>query len=112
MNEHASSERSIFEAAIALGTPHERAAYLDGACGGDGALRREVEALLAAHDRLGGLPTSPAGGAAAGERPGAEVGPYRLLGPLGEGGFGMVYLAEQQRPVRRRVALKLVKPGM
>src|SRR5262245_16789887 len=114
------SERSIFEAAFELGSPEERAAYLDQACRGNEGLRAEVEALLAAHERLGSFPpaacaASPmaaAEEAAVSERPGTVIGPYRLMEQIGEGGMGLVFVAEQQEPVRRKVALKLIKPGM
>ncbi|HXH82842.1 MAG TPA: serine/threonine-protein kinase, partial [Candidatus Tectomicrobia bacterium] len=103
----------LFAAAADL-APSERAAYLDRACGDDDALRREVEMLLE-HDAragdsfLGGI----AGDAHAREPlPTPCIGPYKLLGLIGEGGFGSVYLAEQTAPVRRRVALKVVKLGM
>jgi WD40 repeat protein/serine/threonine protein kinase len=119
MTDHPPSERSIFESAIEKGSAAERAAYLDEACGGDRGLREGVDALLAAHDRLGGA--HPAARAAcpattvnqlAGQGPGAVVGPYKLLEQIGEGGFGVVFMAEQSQPVRRRVALKVLKPGM
>jgi serine/threonine protein kinase/tetratricopeptide (TPR) repeat protein len=111
---------SIFDAAVELATPGERAAYLDAACGRDAQLRAEVEDLLA-HDGAAGsfldLPAGRARPAAAGsppvrEGPGTVIGPYRLLEQIGEGGMGLVFVAEQQRPVRRQVALKVIKPGM
>src|SRR5262245_22598329 len=104
----------IFGEALDCATPSEQAAYLDRACGDDSALRGRVEALLRAHQRAGqflqGTPATFERGQA--EAPGTLLGPYRLLEPLGEGGFGIVYRAEQQQPVRRRVALKVLKPGM
>jgi serine/threonine protein kinase/WD40 repeat protein len=107
------SERSIFEAAIEKATPAERAAFLDQACGTDPDLRRDVEALLAAHERLGGhaltadtLACSTTGPAD------TAIGPYQLLERIGEGGFGVVFLAEQRAPIWRNVALKVLKPGM
>src|SRR5262245_16131524 len=118
MADQPKSERSIFLAAIDEPSPAERAALLDRACGGDERLRAGVEALLAAHDRLGGVapdtddgpPTDDAPAVA--ERPGIVVGPYKLLQPLGQGGMGTVWMAEQAQPVQRQVALKLIKPGM
>jgi hypothetical protein len=111
---------SIFEAVVELATPAQRAAYLDAACGPDRQLRAEVEELLRHDDAAGSFldppaRPDPAGTAeepAAGERPGTMVGPYKLLERIGEGGFGVVFLAEQTRPVRRKVALKVLKPGM
>ncbi len=90
----------------------ERAAYLDRACGSDPALRQRIEALLAAeHAAENFLEHSPAA-AIPGEKPGDWIGRYKLLEQIGEGGCGVVYLAEQLEPVRRRVALKIIKPGM
>jgi serine/threonine protein kinase len=109
--------RSIFQGAIEE-DPQAREAFLDGACGDDGELRARVERLLEAHQALGSIhfhPT-PEPSANAGERssegPGSVIGPYMLLEAIGEGGMGTVYLAEQEWPVRRRVALKIIKPGM
>src|SRR5205823_399495 len=96
----------------------DRAAYLDAACAGDADLRRRVEALFAAHAAAGNFLEAadgtgayvsaslpPAGGT-------IIVGRYKLLERIGEGGMGDVYVAEQTEPVRRKVALKLIKPGM
>jgi WD40 repeat protein/serine/threonine protein kinase len=112
-------EEALFAAALERPTPAERAAYLDGACGDDAALRARVEALLAAHEATGGaLDVPPAGlpattpGRPITEGPGTVIGPYKLLQQIGEGGMGVVYMAEQQQPVRRTVALKIIKPGM
>ncbi len=93
----------------------ERAAFLDRVCNGDFALRARVEALLAGFDRAGqfleqplaGNPTRPLD-----EQPGDIIGPYTLIEKIGEGGCGAVYLAEQKSPIRRRVALKIIKLGM
>ena len=111
------SDESIFAAALGKATGAERRAFLDEACGRDEALRRRVERLLEADDQTAGIlergpdgltgPHEPPG-----ERPGDRVGPYKLLQQIGEGGMGVVYMAEQQEPVRRRVALKIIKPGM
>src|SRR5688572_7405866 len=96
-----------------------RAAYLDNACAGNDALRRSVEALLRAHERPAGILESPptsgeitAAPPLPSERIGSTVGPYKLLEQIGGGGMGVVYMAEQLRPVRRKVALKIIKPGM
>src|SRR5262249_50293096 len=119
MPDRALSEKSIFEAAIEQASPAERVAYVDQVCAGNLRLRREVEDLLAVHDRLGGIhgnghPHDP--GATVdrppAEHPGTVIGPYKLLQQIGEGGMGVVYMAEQQAHVRRKVALKVIKPGM
>jgi serine/threonine protein kinase/WD40 repeat protein len=112
-------QREIFLKALEKPTSAERAAYLDGACGNDAALRAEVELLLQ-HHTAGGFLESPAAGLAQTvhaesgplERPGMMVGRYKLLQQVGEGGCGVVYMAEQEEPVRRRVALKVIKLGM
>jgi serine/threonine protein kinase len=112
----AKSEQSIFLAALDLATPAERLAYLKGACGADAALMANVQALLAAHDKGGFLAMAPLEGTVdyrpITEGPGAVIGQYKLMEQIGEGGFGLVFVAEQQHPVRRKVALKVVKPGM
>jgi eukaryotic-like serine/threonine-protein kinase len=96
--------------------PEARAAYLEQACGSDLELRQCVERLLASHTADGSfmkLPDCDATlDAAPTERPGTVIGPYKLLEQIGEGGFGIVYMAEQERPIRRKVALKIIKPGM
>jgi WD40 repeat protein/serine/threonine protein kinase len=113
------NERSIFLAALDIADPAERAAYVAEACGGDAGLSGQVAELLEAHRQPGAFMGRPAPDlfttAAAGvpaECPGAVVGPFKLLEQIGEGGFGVVFMAEQARPVRRRVALKMLKPGM
>jgi WD40 repeat protein/serine/threonine protein kinase len=110
---------AVFFAALEKGSPEERVAYLDGACTGDPDLRRRVEKMLAAQDRAGSFLEQPAAGAVATvdepavtEGPGTVLGSYKLLEQIGEGGFGVVFLAEQTQPVRRKVALKILKPGM
>src|SRR6516165_2782836 len=114
MNEH-----ELFAAALEIDGPAERSAYLDRACGSDDALRARVEALLRAHEQAGSfLAARPVAGSAtldaprALEGPGTVIGPYKLLQTIGEGGMGVVYMAEQTAPVRRRVALKVIKAGM
>jgi WD40 repeat protein/serine/threonine protein kinase len=89
----------------------DRYAFLDEACAGDAAVRSEVEELLAANDDIGKSETASSAPIGL-EAPGAIIGRYKLLQRIGEGGFGVVYMAEQQEPVRRRVALKIIKLGM
>ncbi|MBI2512533.1 MAG: serine/threonine protein kinase [Opitutae bacterium] len=102
-------EREIFERAEELPVA-QREALLASACGADAALRARVEALLAAADEADGfLDTDDRDPV---EAPGTRIGAYRLAEKIGEGGFGVVYRAEQERPVRREVALKIIKLGM
>lgn len=112
----ADDEATIFNIARQIGTPEGRQQYLQQACEGDAALRSRIEALLRAHDEHFSFFQSPAtvsnATAAALEGPGAQVGGYKLLEKIGEGGFGVVYSAEQKEPVRRFVAVKILKPGM
>src|SRR5262249_59842983 len=113
----ANPEQSIFLAAMELPTPAERAAYLLGACGADPALLANVRELLAAHENDHGFLDRPPPNATVDEqpvteRPGTVIGPYKLKEQIGEGGFGLVFVAEQQEPVRPKVALKVLKPGM
>jgi serine/threonine protein kinase/tetratricopeptide (TPR) repeat protein len=112
--------KRIFLNAVEMSSVSERQAYLLGECGGDVALRREVEALLEHHGGIGSFLEAAAPGLAAAtidesavsERPGTLIGPYKLLEQIGEGGFGVVFMAEQTEAIRRRVALKILKPGM
>jgi WD40 repeat protein/serine/threonine protein kinase len=94
--------------------PNERAAFLMGACGDDHTLRHQVETLLAVADETQGfLPDAPTRSSEPlSEVPGTHIGRYKLLQKIGEGGFGVVYVAEQREPVKRRVALKIIKLGM
>jgi serine/threonine protein kinase/tetratricopeptide (TPR) repeat protein len=113
--------------------PAERGAFLDRVCGSDDVLRRRLQTLLAAHESAGAfLPEEPRTPAASGvqedqsptlqlpfeevqtrrEGPGSMIGRYKLLQQIGEGGCGTVFMAEQEEPVRRRVALKVIKLGM
>jgi serine/threonine protein kinase len=109
----------LFTEAIELPN-EERIAFLDRACAGDEELRRKIEKLLKFNDRAGDfLETPPTGSindvrakVSAGEKPGDLVDRYKLLQQIGEGGCGIVFLAEQEEPVHRRVALKIIKPGM
>jgi hypothetical protein len=111
---------AIFADALACETPEARTAVVDRACGDDAELRAAIQALLDAHDEAGDFlkgGESPIDFAAQaenvnGECAGTIIGPYKLLEQIGEGGFGFVFLAEQSAPVRRKVALKIIKPGM
>src|SRR5713101_9613385 len=119
MNDAQKQDVIIFSEALDLPLS-ERAAYLDRACAGDQKLRQRVEGLLLTHDQAGGFLERPPVemaigsrlGAFAGEKPGDRIGRYKLLQQIGEGGCGIVFMAEQEEPVRRRVALKIIKPGM
>jgi serine/threonine protein kinase/tetratricopeptide (TPR) repeat protein len=110
--------KAVFDHAHELRSPTERQAYLDQACADDPDLRTKVEALLRAYDEAGSflesasLATRKTVERRVAEGPGSRIGPYKLLQELGEGGMGVVFMAEQEHPVRRRVALKVIKPGM
>jgi serine/threonine protein kinase len=119
------NEREIFIEAAQVNDPVEQAAFLRRTCGQDEALHRQLVDLLAAHSRAQSFLESPPSGialAVAGrdatqappvtEGPGTKIGSYKLLQQIGEGGFGVVYMAEQEKPVFRKVALKIIKPGM
>jgi eukaryotic-like serine/threonine-protein kinase len=119
MNDLPNRDAVIFTEAVDL-SADARAAYLERACGGDAKLRQRVEALLQTHDHVGDfLEESPQKATiearidgSTNERPGDWIGRYKLLQQIGEGGCGVVYMAEQEEPVRRRVALKIIKLGM
>ena len=108
----------IFQAALEKRTPAERAAYLEGACAHDSELRAKVKGLLQSHEEAGSFLQQPLFENMAtvsqrlSESPGSVIGPYKLLEQIGEGGFGVVFMAEQTAPVKRKVALKVIKPGM
>ena len=114
-------EAALFEAAIRL-TGSDRVSFLDRACGSDAALRQRLESLLAAHEQLEGVLAEPVPVAkrtmkleladGPDETVGQKIGRYKILEKVGEGGCGVVYVAEQTEPVRRRVALKVIKLGM
>jgi serine/threonine protein kinase/Flp pilus assembly protein TadD len=119
------SERDIFIAALQKEDPAERQAYLDEACAGKADLRRQVENLLRLHEDAGSFLEQPAAESAATgafpeaaeqasspEAPGAVIGPYKLIQQIGEGGMGAVWMAQQTEPVKRVVAIKLIKAGM
>jgi serine/threonine protein kinase/tetratricopeptide (TPR) repeat protein len=111
--------RSVFLAVLDR-APDQWPAHLDGACGADVALRARVEELLHAHQQMGTIQRGGVDDARMGtldgpsqpERPGSLIGPYKLLEQIGEGGMGTVWMAQQTEPVKRVVALKLIKAGM
>src|SRR3990172_1823491 len=112
-------EEAVFKIAFEIESPEARAEYLREACGDDHALLDRLTALLRMHDEEPNFLESPpsvlatdAGISFIPEGPGETIGRYQLLEEIGEGGFGVVYMAEQQEPVRRKVALKIIKPGM
>jgi serine/threonine protein kinase len=108
--------RSIFLSALDR-EPGQWPAYLDEACAGNAELRARVDELLDSHQALGSIYAGRGHATAIhqptiAECPGMDIGPYKLVQQIGEGGFGVVFLAEQSSPVKRRVALKIIKPGM
>lgn len=106
---------TLFLEALEKDTVEDRAAYLNEKCGSDVELRKQVETLLAANAQLDGFMDDTHSRQLHGtlhEQPGAVIGPYRLLKQIGEGGMGIVFVAEQQQPVKRQVALKIIQPGM
>src|SRR5437660_374366 len=118
MSQDAHDAEAVFFAALEKASPQERSEYVETVCAGDPELRRRVQDLLQCHDEIEGpldappvaevvrlrLPTC--------EQPGTVIGPYKLLKQIGEGGMGTVFLAEQSHPVQRKVAVKVIKPGM
>jgi serine/threonine protein kinase/tetratricopeptide (TPR) repeat protein len=120
MNEPDQREEAIFDGALQL-PPDKQADYVKAACGGDAALEQRVQLLLRAHENDGGPLDEPAAPhrrktimvtLPPGEKPGDMIGPYKVLQQIGEGGCGVVYMAEQAKPIHRRVALKVIKLGM
>jgi len=118
MSDH-SNLATLFAQAAEFESDSDRVAFLAASCGSDSTLRQELEELLAAHVQAGAFMETPAADAIAteclsniAERPGAVIGHYKLLEQIGEGGMGLVFMAEQSQPLRRRVALKIIKPGL
>jgi serine/threonine protein kinase/tetratricopeptide (TPR) repeat protein len=116
MSAASDQEIDIFTRAAAL-LVEERDAFLKGACGTNETLRIHLTKLLLAHEDVGnfmarGVEPATRENRVAGEKPGDVVGRYKLLQQIGEGGCGAVFMAEQEAPIRRRVALKIIKPGM
>ena len=112
--------QTIFEAALEFESPAERASYLEDARGKDLTLRESLEALVRECELGASLTSDGESSVSVGgnsddtivEKPGTMIGRYKILQLIAEGGFGSVYMAEQSEPVKRRVALKLIKPGM
>ena len=107
----------LFGELIELSTPEQRQEYLDRVCGENDGLRQQLKKLAAAHEKAGSFltddePIEETVALKDSTHLGAQIGPYKLLQQIGEGGFGQVYMAEQKEPVRRKVALKIIKPGM
>jgi serine/threonine protein kinase len=119
MSDMPKDAKSVFLAVLDIQDPAERAALVERSCGGDEALRQRVEDLLRAYgepdgplDKLAAALAPTELGEPIREQVGSTIGPYKLMEQIGEGGFGLVFVAEQQRPIRRKVALKIIKPGM
>src|SRR3954454_16832017 len=113
------TEEDVFKIARALSSSEARGAYLQQACGDNPELHRRVVALLNIAEEEQRFLEAPAAAyvqtvapTPITEKPGDAIGPYKLMEQIGEGGFGLVFVAEQHQPVRRKVALKVIKPGM
>lgn len=111
-------EKAIFNIARQIDSPDARMAYLQQVCGTDADLLEQVTTLLRAFEEQASFLEAPAPNLSPTdlrpltEQPGTQIGPYKLLQEIGEGGMGTVFMAEQLEPVRRKVALKVIKPGM
>ena len=117
MEDQVLTAKAVFDHAHEITARAERMAYVDQACAGAPDLREKVVALLRAYDEASSSldfsrPAFSTLGYSPAEGPGSRIGPYKLLQQIGEGGMGVVFMAEQQEPVRRKVALKIIKPGM
>lgn len=123
MPDNTNLEDDLFEAALLTPPGPERAAFLEGKCRSDPGLRARIEMMLEGHldaknfletvpDRVAPVRKTASPETGSLEQVGSHIGPYKVLQKLGEGGCGFVYLAEQNQPVRRRVALKVIKLGM
>src|SRR5262245_49289928 len=117
MTDQTKSARSIFLEIVEKSPREKWAESVDQACGEDAELRTEVQRLLDAHEEIGSFMDRPAADPFTIDRPIAEapgtvIGPYKLLQQIGEGGMGVVFMAEQSEPIQRTIALKVIKPGM
>ena len=109
------TEESIFAEALEQASPDEQAAFINAACGENAAMRARLERLVKSHKGAGSFLRRPGDATVdhyALAQPGTFIGPYKLREQIGEGGFGIVFVAEQEKPVRRKVAIKIIKPGM
>ncbi|HEV3236728.1 MAG TPA: serine/threonine-protein kinase, partial [Gemmataceae bacterium] len=123
MKQPSPSVETILSEAVEIVSPVDRQAFVERSCAGDPALLERVERMIADHFQAGSFLERPVAAfdlVATGsceaslfeDMLGTMIGPYKLLEQIGEGGMGLVFVAEQQRPVKRRVALKVIKPGM
>lgn len=119
MAEASSDIKALFANALEKTTAQEREAYLDAACRDDATLRSKVEALLEAYQEANDIPDTPIVASEVSledtgvtEKSGMVIGRYKLLERIGERGMAVVYMAEQQEPIHRKVALKIIKLGM
>ncbi len=119
MSDTPKDAKGIFLAALDIQDPGERAAFVVRSCQGDDPLQKRVEDLLRAYgesdgplDKMAAAIATTRLGEPIREQVGSTIGPYKLMEQIGEGGFGLVFVAEQQQPIRRKVALKIIKPGM
>jgi serine/threonine protein kinase/tetratricopeptide (TPR) repeat protein len=120
MSEFSQDEKAIFLAALERESAQEREMFLRDACMGDPELLKRIKSLLSVHEESQGPLDAPAPGVGLAvttdqpvtEGPGTIIGPFKLREQIGEGGFGLVFMAEQQQPLRRKVAVKVIKPGM
>ena len=109
-------KKHLFDLAVEISDPQKQAQFLEVACAGNHVLQAELEELLhhdaAENNPLDAPPVPSILNRFSGLQPGTQIGPYKIREQIGEGGFGEVYVAEQTKPIRRKVALKLVKLGM
>src|SRR5262245_56396016 len=110
-------DEEIFQTARRIDSAEARRDYLNRACGNDTTLRKQIDGLLSAYESSESFletpsPEVPDRHKTLTEGPGTLIGPYKLLQKIGEGGMGVVFMAEQAEPIQRSIALKIIKPGM